>query len=143
MPAGQDASLFWYFQVRGTSERNSPQHVSCSHIGGTKRSGPIRVGRLRPANLVGSLAKHGLNTLRSLPAPMIQPATPMQVYSGGFVQRSFLSSVGGRRRRSRLRSNSLARCKLWRHNHRFHPTALSPLRVVRAAGEPERYASKA
>ena len=128
MPAGQDASLFWYFQVRGTSERNSPQHVSCSHIGGTKRSGPIRVGRLRPASLVGSLGKRSLNILRSLPAPMIQLAAPIQVHSGGFVRRFFLSSVGGRRLRSWLRSNSPARCEQRRHNQALQPTCNPPLR---------------
>ena len=140
MPAGQDASLFWYFQVRGTSERNSPQHVSCSHIGGTKRSGPIRVGRLRPASLVGSLGKRSLNILRSLPAPMIQLAALIQVHSGGFVRRSFLSSAGGRRPRSWLRSNSLARCKLRRHNQSFQPTCIPWLRHSMQAAELKRYA---
>ena len=90
MPAGQAASLFWYFQVSGTLESDSPQHVPCSHIGNNKRSGPIRVGRLHPAGHVGSPAKRRLNTLRSLPAPMIQVAAPRQFYSGGFAQRGFL-----------------------------------------------------
>ena len=90
MPAGQAASLFWYFQVSGTFESDSPQHVSCSHIGNNQRSGPIRVGRLRPASLVGSLGKRSLNILRSLPAPMIQLAAPIQVHSGGFVRRFIL-----------------------------------------------------
>ena len=140
MPAGQEASLFWYFQVSGTSESNSPQHVSCSHIGGTKRSGPIRVGRLRPASLVGSLGKRSLNILRSLPAPMIQLAALIQVHSGGFVRRSFLSSAGGRRPRSWLRSNSLARCKLRRHNQSFQPTCIPWLRHSMQSAELKRYA---
>ena len=135
MPTGQAASLFWYFPVSGTFESDSPQHVSCSHIGGTIRTGPIRVGRLRPARLVGSLAKRGLNTLRSLPAPMIQPAAPMQVYSGGFVQRSFLSSAGGRRLRSWLRSNSPARREQRRHNQALQPTCNPPLRSGLHAAE--------
>ena len=139
MPAGQEASLFWYFQVSGTSESNSPQHVSCSHIGGTKRSGPIRVGRLRPASLVGSLGKRSLNILRSLPAPMIQLAALIQVHSGGFVRRSFLSSAGGRRPRSWLRSNSLARCKLRRHNQSFQPTCIPWLRHSMQAAELKRW----
>ena len=138
MPAGEAASLFWYFQVSGTSESNSSQHVSCSHIGGTKRTGPIRVGRLRPAGHVGSPRKCYLNTLRSSVAPMIQLAAPMQVYSGGFVQRSFLSSAGGRRPRSWLRSNSLARCKLRRHNQSFQPTCIPWLRHSMQAAELKR-----
>ena len=143
MPAGQEASLFWYFQVSGTSESNSPQHVSCSHIGGTKRSGPIRVGRLRPASLVGSLGKRSLNILRSLPAPMIQLAALIQVHSGGFVRRSFLSSAGGRRPRSWLRSNSLARCKLRRHNQSFQPTCIPWLRHSMQSAELKRWAGNA
>ena len=143
MPTGQAASLFWYFPVSGTFESDSPQHVSCSHIGGTIRTGPIRVGRLRPARLVGSLAKRGLNTLRSLPAPMIQPAAPMQVYSGGFVQRSFLSSAGGRRPCSWLRSNSLARCELQRHNQSFQPTCIPWLRHSMQSAELKRWAGNA
>jgi len=65
--------------------------------------------------------------------PMIQLTAPRQVYSGGFVQRSFLSSAGGRRRRSWLRSNSLARCELRRHNQALKPTFLSLLRSARNA----------
>jgi len=140
MPAGQAASLFWYFQVSGTSESNSPQHVSCSHIGGTKRCGPIRIGRLRPASLVGSLGKRSLHILRSLPAPMIQLAAPIQVYSGGFVRRFLLSSVSGRWLRNRLRSNSLARCKLRRHNQSFQPTCIPWLRHSMQSAELKRYA---
>ncbi len=138
MPAGQAASLFWYFQVIGTFESDSPQHVPCSHIGNIKRSGPICLGRLRPAGHVGSPRKCYLNILRSLPAPMIQPATPMQVYSGGFVQRSFLSSAGGRQPRSWLRSNSLARCELQRHNQSFQPTCIPWLRHSMQAAELKR-----
>ena len=140
MPAGQAASLFWYFQVRVTSESNSPQHVLCSHIGGTKRTGPIRVGRLRPAGHVGSPRKCYLNTLRSVSARMIQFAAPIQVYSGGFVRRLFLSSVGGRRLRSWLRSNSPARCEQRRHNQALQPTCNPPLRSGLHAAELGRYA---
>jgi len=93
---------------------------------------------LRPANLFGSLAKHGLNTLRSLPAPMIQLAAPRQVYSGGFVRRHFFSSVGGRRLRSWLRSNSPARCTLRRHNQSFQPTCIPWLRHSMQAAELKR-----
>jgi len=140
MPAGQEASLFWYFQVSGTFESDSPQHVSCSHIGSNQRSGPIRVGHLRPASLVGSPVKRGLNTLRSLPAPMIQPAAPMQVYSGGFAQRGFLIIASGRQPRSWLRSNSLARCKLRRHNQSFQPTCIPWLRHSMQSAELRRWA---
>jgi len=140
MPAGQAASLFWYFQVSGTFESDSPQHVSCSHIGNNQRSGPIRVGRLRPASIVGSLGKRSLNILRSLPAPMIQLAAPIQVHSGGFVRRLFLSSVGGRRLRTWLRSNSPARCEQRRHNQALQPTCNPPLRSAPHAAELGRYA---
>jgi len=140
MPTGQAASLFWYFQVSGTFESDSPQHVPCSHIGNIKRSGPIRLGRLRPAGHVGSPRKCYLNTLRSVSAPMIQFAAPRKFYSGGFAQRSFLSSVGGRRRRRGLRSNSLARCELRRHNQSFQPTCIPWLRHSMQSAELKRYA---
>ena len=138
MPAGQAASLFWYFQVSGTLESDSPQHVSCSHIGSNQRSGPIRVGRLRPASLVGSLGKRSLHILRSLPAPMIQLAAPRQFYSGGFAQRGFLIIAGGRRSGGWLRSNSLARYKLRRHNQSFQPTCIPWLRHSMQAAELKR-----
>ena len=140
MPAGQDASLFWYFQVSGTLESDSSQHVSCSHIGNNKRSGPSRVGRLRPASLVGSLGKRSFNTLRSLPAPMIQFAAPIQVYSGGFVRRLFLSPVSGRWRRNRFRSNSPARWEQRRHNQSFQPTCTPWLRHSMQSAELKRWA---
>ena len=135
MPAGQEASLFWYFQVSGTFESDSPQHVPCSHIGNIKLSGPIRLGRLRPAGHVGSPRKCYLNTLRSVSAPMIQFAASIQVYSGGFVRRFFLSPAGGRRRRSWLRSNSPARCEQRRHNQALQPTCNPPLRSGLHAAE--------
>jgi hypothetical protein len=140
MPAGQAASFFWYFQVSGTFESDSPQHVSCSHIGNNKRSGPSRVGRLRPASLVGSLGKRSFNTLRSLPAPMIQFAAPIQVYSGGFVRRLFLSPVSGRWRRNRFRSNSPARWEQRRHNQSFQPTCTPWLRHSMQSAELKRWA---
>ena len=140
MPAGQAASLFWYFQVSGTLESDSPQHVPCSHIGNNKRSGPIRVGRLHPAGHVGSPAKRRLNTLRSLPAPMIQVAAPRQFYSGGFAQRGFLIIAGGRRSGGWLRSNSLARCELRRHNQSFQPTCIPWLRHSMQSAELKRWA---
>ena len=139
MPAGQAASLFLCFQGGGTHESNSPQQDSRRHIGSTERRGQFCLGQSRSVGFVRMAAKPSAITHHLPFVPMIQLTAPRQVHSGGFVRRSFLSSAGGRRPRSWLRSNSLARCKLRRHNQSFQPTCIPWLRHSMQAAELKRW----